>query len=159
VPTKIQALTVLLITQGKNIAAQSKNGTGKTGAFTIGSLNRIDKDYGALQGICISHTRELNEQNYGVFQKLAEGTGIRVGVTKKGDRELPKCHLICSTQGTIHNIYRTHPESLSSVTMIIYDECDVLFTHPNNLELTSAIRAAAPNSQQILFSATFTDQV
>ena len=44
VPTKIQSLTIMLISQGKNIAAQSKNGTGKTGAFVIGTLNRIDKD-------------------------------------------------------------------------------------------------------------------
>lgn len=159
VPTRIQSLTVLLISQGKNIAAQSKNGTGKTGAFTIGALNRIDKDYGALQAVCISHTRELNQQNYNVFTKLAEDTGIIISMLQKGDRTVPRCHLLCGTHGTLVNLFKYNSASISSVSMIIYDECDVLLTHEGNLESMTVLRSLVPNSQQILFSATFTDKV
>ena len=159
VPTRIQGLTVLLITQGKNIAAQSKNGTGKTGAFVIGTLNRIDKDFGAVQALCISHTRELNQQNYNVFAKLAEDTGIRVGMAQKGLKEVPRCHILCGTHGTLLSLYRCNSSFMQDLKMIVYDECDVLLTHPGNLESITALRAAAPLSQQVLFSATFTEQV
>ncbi|OMJ76590.1 hypothetical protein SteCoe_23999 [Stentor coeruleus] len=158
-PTKIQSLTVLLITQGRNIAAQSKNGTGKTGAFVIGALNRIDKDFAALQVVCISHTRELNQQNFNVFTTLAENTGIIVGIIKKGDREVPKCHVLCGTQGTLVNIFRANQNVIRDLRMFIYDECDILLTHPGNLESITTLRSCVPNAQQILFSATFTEKV
>jgi ATP-dependent RNA helicase DDX19/DBP5 len=158
-PTQIQAAGIDLITQGKNIAGQSKNGSGKTGTFVIGCLNRIDKDFGAVQAICISHSRELNQQNFAVFEKISEDTGIKIGISQKGDRAVPRCHILCGTHGTLVNLFRVNREQLAEVKMIIYDECDFLLTHPGTLENISTLRAAAPRSQQILFSATFTDQV
>jgi ATP-dependent RNA helicase DDX19/DBP5 len=158
-PTKIQGLTIQLITQGRNIAAQSKNGTGKTGAFVIGALNKVDKDFGALQAICISHTRELNQQNFSVFSRLAENTGILIGITNKGDREVPKCHILCGTHGTLANLFKLNPAAVRDLRVLVYDECDVLLTHEGNLEVISRLRAMAPAAQQVLFSATFTDKV
>ena len=159
IPTRIQGLAVMKIAQGINIAAQSKNGTGKTGAFVIGTLNSIDKDYGALQAICISHTRELNKQNFAVFTALAEGTNIIIGISEKGVKEVPRCHVLCGTIGTLVNLCKVNQSSIRDLKIIIYDECDVLLTHQGNLESISMLRTWAPNSQQILFSATFTDQV
>lgn len=158
-PTNIQAIAIEMITSGKNIAAQSKNGTGKTGAFVIGCLNRIDKDFGAVQAICISHSRELNQQNHTVFTRIAEDTGVLIGISQKGDRQVPKCHILCGTHGTLVNLFKANRESLSDIKMIIYDECDFLLTHPGVVINISALRSAAPNSQQVLFSATFTDKV
>ena len=158
-PTQIQAAGIDLITQGKNIAGQSKNGSGKTGTFVIGCLNRIDKDFGAVQAICISHSRELNQQNFNVFEKIAADTGIIVGIAQKGDRNVPRCHVLCSTHGSLVNLVKANREQLSEVKIMIYDECDFLLTHQTTLENVSKLRESAPNSQQILFSATFTDTV
>lgn len=158
-PTNIQAIAIEMVTSGKNIAGQSKNGSGKTGAFVIGCLNRIDKDFGAVQAICISHSRELNQQNFTVFTKIAEDTGVIIGICQKGDRAVPRCHVLCGTHGTLVNLFKANRENLADIKLIIYDECDFLLTHPGVMNNISALRAAAPESQQVLFSATFTEQV
>jgi superfamily II DNA/RNA helicase len=59
-----------------NVIAQSKNGSGKTGAFTIGSVLRVDPADKKPQVICICHTRELSNQIAAVYEKLIKGTDI-----------------------------------------------------------------------------------
>jgi len=54
-----------------NLIAQSKNGSGKTGAFVIGSLLRVDTTDPNVQVIVLAHTRELANQIYEVYQNAA----------------------------------------------------------------------------------------
>jgi superfamily II DNA/RNA helicase len=61
-----------------SLIAQAKNGTGKTGAFAIGSVLRIERDSPETQVLVIANTRELVNQIYEVFEKLLKGTGITV---------------------------------------------------------------------------------
>ena len=69
--------------EGHNVAAQSKNGTGKTGSFVIATLCKIDVANPNLQALCISHTRELSQQNFSVFELFARETGISIGQIEK----------------------------------------------------------------------------
>lgn len=55
-----------------NLIAQAKNGAGKTGAFCIGSMLRVDPSIKKLQVLIIGHTRELVNQIYEVYSKLVK---------------------------------------------------------------------------------------
>lgn len=156
-PTLIQGITISLIMQGHNVAAQSKNGSGKTGSFVIATLCKIDKNNPGLQALCISHTRELSQQNFSVFETLARETGIKIGQCEKGSG-VPKCQILCLTFGSLRNISR-NPSNLRDVKILIYDECDFLFTNDDSRNIILHTQSALPSAQKILFSATFPQSV
>lgn len=60
------------------MVAQSKNGSGKTGAFTVGSVMRVDPKLLKPQVLCIVHIRELAAQITDVYTKLTKFTDIKV---------------------------------------------------------------------------------
>lgn len=157
-PTLIQGAAIPIILSEGNLIAQSKNGTGKTGAFVVGVLSRIDPYLAALQAICFSHTRELNQQNFSVFSTLAEGTGITVGIVEKGDRELPNCHVLCGTVGVLTNLIRD-PAIGKLVKTLIYDEADFLFDQTDTVSRLTRMKKNIVSCQQLLFSATFSPNV
>jgi superfamily II DNA/RNA helicase len=81
------------------LIAQSKNGTGKTGAFGIGSILRVDPSDQKVQLLVLAHTRELSIQIYNVYAALAKGTDIKVSnLVETGNT---KAHVIVSTLGKI----------------------------------------------------------
>ena len=81
-PSKIQAYAIPLIMHEpfENLIAQAHNGSGKTAAFVLGSMSRIDVDLEALQVIILGHTREMVIQVSDIYKKISKGTGIKVGV-------------------------------------------------------------------------------
>ena len=66
-PSMIQHKAIPKVTEGVDIIAQSQSGTGKTGAFSIGSMNRVDEDLKETQVMILSPTRELAEQTTNVI--------------------------------------------------------------------------------------------
>ena len=79
-PSIIQSFSIPLIAKEPydSLIAQAKNGTGKTGSFAIGSILRIDRSDPRTQVWVITHTRELCNQVFAVYQKITKGTGITV---------------------------------------------------------------------------------
>lgn len=170
-PTLIQSVSLGPIKLNKrNLVAQSKNGTGKTGAFVIGSLTGAMPDFEALQIICLSNTRELNRQNHAVFMELTRDTPFRVGVAEAGVQELPRCHVLCATIGSLGNVIRIKVKTeeakhsrerlLQEVKVFIVDEADTMFESTDTLEVVKKIMRELPAAcQKLLFSATYTDNV
>ena len=113
--------------------AQSKNGTGKTGAFVMGCLNKVDPEVGSLQVVCISHTRELNQQNFNIFTEMSEGMNAIVGIVQKGNNEIPRCHVLCGTYGSLRKVFNDRNiDLIRQVQILVYDEADFLFEHEDN---------------------------
>lgn len=83
-PSSIQAVAIKPVLSGKDVIAQAQSGMGKTGAFVIGTLGRIDENINATQAIVIAHTRELALQIDTVFRQIGKYTGIRFGLCLKG---------------------------------------------------------------------------
>src|SRR3990170_1515544 len=69
-PSVIQQKVIVPFISGRDIIAQSQSGTGKTGAFTIGCLARIELNKRSPQALILSPTRELAEQTNRVFEAL-----------------------------------------------------------------------------------------
>ena len=89
-PSKIQekALPLLLMNPPRNFIGQSQSGTGKTAAFVLAMLSRIDASIPATQAICLSPARELARQSMDVLREMGKYTsvttayGIREAVAK-----------------------------------------------------------------------------
>ena len=69
-PSKIQQKAIVPLSKGNDIIAQSQSGTGKTGTFSIGTLQIIDKEIKSPQVLILSPTRELAQQTYNVASEL-----------------------------------------------------------------------------------------
>ena len=70
-PSPIQKKAIIPMTGGKDIIAQAQSGTGKTGAFSISTLQRIDATKKYTQAMILSPTRELSRQTYDVIKNLS----------------------------------------------------------------------------------------
>lgn len=103
-PSRIQANAIPLIIgkdkEYEHLIAQSKNGTGKTGAFSVGSILRVDRKLLKPQVLVLAHVRELSQQIADVYCALTKGTDIQVSnftVTGKSEG----CQIVVSTIGKI----------------------------------------------------------
>src|SRR6476660_5796507 len=76
-PTSIQNTTIPLLLEGKDVIAESPTGTGKTLAYLLPLLNRIDPNLQSLQAVVLASSQELVMQVYQEFQNWSEGSDIR----------------------------------------------------------------------------------
>ena len=83
-PSAIQAVAIKPVLSGKDVIAQAQSGMGKTGAFVIGTLGRLDENVNATQAIIVAHTRELALQIDTVFRQIGKFTNFRFGLCVKG---------------------------------------------------------------------------
>ena len=78
-PSSIQKKAIPSMLKNKDIIAQAQSGTGKTGAFTIGTLGQINIKNKSIQGIILSPTRELSKQIYDVLSNIGKMmSGLRL---------------------------------------------------------------------------------
>ena len=76
-PSTIQQKSILPLIMGKDLIAQAQSGSGKTGAFCIGALEKIDININNVQVIILSHTKELARQTHNVFNELGDFLNIK----------------------------------------------------------------------------------
>lgn len=167
-PTLIQS--VVLGSMKRNIVAQVKSNIGTTSAFIIASLMCAVPDLQALQVICLATTRDLNRHNFAGFQELASGTPIRVGIAEAGIHELPQCHVLCATLGSLQNVIKlrirsekakqARMHSLQEVRTIVLDDADKLINSTETLSILKILTGELPAScQKLLFSTENTDNI
>ena len=157
-PSKIQAVSIplIVIEPYNNLIAFAPTGSGKTGAFAIGSVLRVDRKNPKCQVLVISNTRELCNQIHSVFEKIVKGTDITLANFAK---EKNSKQIIVGTHGAVLALQGGRaPIDLSSIKCLIIDECDFFFEDDKNYEMIEKIvkykhiQAAQP--QYLLFSAT-----
>ena len=165
-PSMIQHKSIPVLSSGKDVIAQAQSGTGKTGAFSIGSLCNVDPSLKHTQVIVLSPTRELAEQTFQVMKELASYTEITfckvVGGTRVSDcisdlRKDP--HVVVGTPGRILDmLYKKHLFTDKLKTVII-DEADEMLSQGFQ-EMIHNIFQCIPRETQVgLFSATFPDEL
>jgi translation initiation factor 4A len=165
-PSVIQNKSIPVMLSGKDIIAQAQSGTGKTGAFSIGSLCRINKSLKQTQLIVLSPTRELAEQTFNVMKELATYTEITfckvVGGTRVSDciSDLKKDpQVIVGTPGRIIDMLHKRHIYTDKLTMMVIDEADEMLSQGFQ-EMIHTIFMGIPKETQIsLFSATFPDEL
>jgi len=174
-PSRIQEvlLPLLLANPAQNVIAQSQSGTGKTGAFSLTILSRIDPRVKGPQAMIIAPTFELAIQIGSVVEQMAsflpyikvayavrQNDTVRQPNLKRG--EIIEEPLIIGTPGTIEDwCFKKRVVDLSKLTIFCVDEADVMIDVGGFQESCSNIVSKLNFSQCLimLFSATYSDPV
>jgi ATP-dependent RNA helicase DeaD len=166
-PTPIQSLAIPVIRSGKDVIGQAHTGTGKTAAYGIPLLERIDPRNRAVQALVLCPTRELAIQVSEELTKLAKyRRGIIILPVYGGqsmERQLSVLgrgvQVIIATPGRLLDHLRRRTISLDAVRYVVLDEGDVMLDM-GFIEDIEAILARTPRGRQtVLFSATVPDGI
>ncbi|THU56589.1 hypothetical protein C4D60_Mb11t18830 [Musa balbisiana] len=161
-PSPIQEESIPIALTGSNILARAKNGTGKTAAFCIPALEKIDQDRNVIQVVILVPTRELALQTSQVCKELGKHLKIQVMVTTGGTslkddimRLYQPVHLLVGTPGRILDLAKKGVCILKDCSMLIMDEADKLLAPEFQPSVEQLIRFLPASRQILLFSATF----
>ncbi|KAI6238489.1 RNA helicase [Aphelenchoides fujianensis] len=170
-PSKIQeaALPLLLGSPPKDILAQSQSGTGKTAAFLLTMLHRVDAEKPVPQCICLAPTFELALQIGEVARKMAKYMpAVKVRVLVKGELATPTTRVdeqvIIATPGKLSDfLFKFRLIDAKHIICFVCDEADIMLMQQGYRDTTIRIHNEIiqnnPAVQCMLFSATFTDEV
>ncbi|PFH52947.1 hypothetical protein AMATHDRAFT_1680 [Amanita thiersii Skay4041] len=167
-PSKIQerALPLLLSNPPTNMVGQSQSGTGKTAAFVLTMLSRIDFSINKPQALCLAPSRELARQIMSVVVAMGKFTNVQTEYAIKDN--LPRnatkvtAHVIVGTPGTMLDLIRRKVIDVSEVKVFVLDEADNILDQDGLSDQTLRVKNMLPRNrpfQIILFSATFPDHV
>jgi ATP-dependent RNA helicase DeaD len=159
--TPIQAETIPMGLANKDLIGQAQTGTGKTAAFGIPLVEKVDVTKDAIQGIIIAPTRELAIQVSEELYKIGSGKRVRVLSIYGGQdisrqiRSLKKYpHIIVGTPGRVLDHINRKTMRLDTVNTVILDEADEML-NMGFIEDIETILASTPSERQtLLFSAT-----
>jgi len=165
-PSKIQesALPILLAQTNppKNMIAQAQSGTGKTAAFVLNMLTRVDSKVQFPQALCIAPTRELARQIMDNVQKMGKFTDIKSQLVVKDENFPPKitAQIVVGTPGKMLDLINHKQMDLSKVKVFVLDEADVMIDKSALGDQSIKVKRSLPKDCQIcLFSATFKPEV
>ncbi|WP_345777092.1 DEAD/DEAH box helicase [Pinirhizobacter soli] len=173
--TPIQALTLPLALEGRDVAGQAQTGTGKTCAFLVAMMNRLltkpaanDRKDSDPRALIIAPTRELAIQIEKDAQAIGRHTGLRFaliygGVDYDKQRQLLRdgCDVIIATPGRMLDYYKQSVFGLNSVEVMVIDEADRMFDLGFIKDVRFIFRRlpAREQRQVLLFSATLSHRV
>lgn len=164
-PSKIQekALPLLLSNPARNMIGQSQSGTGKTAAFSLTMLSRVDETKQLVQAICLAPARELARQTLEVVQTMGKFTKVTSQLIVPNSVErgaTVNSHILVGTPGTLIDLIKRRAVDLANVKVFVLDEADNMLEAQNLGEQCSRIKKRLPQSTQlVLFSATFPEDV
>ncbi len=165
--TPIQAESLPYILDGRDVIAQAKTGSGKTAAFGIGLLHKLQVKKFRVQSLILCPTRELADQVAKELRTLARfshnikiltlcgGTafGPQLGSLRHG------AHIIVGTPGRILKHLKKETLSLEDVDMLVLDEADRILDMGFSEEINEVLGFVPKEKQTLLFSATYTDEI
>lgn len=167
-PSPIQCKAILPILQKRDIIAQAQSGTGKTAAFTIGALGRIDPLVQATQVLVLAPTRELTKQIAGVFTNLSnmmKNVHVKTlvgGTSSEEDvRSLRKntYHVIVGCSGRVYDMLRRNVLTTANMKLVIIDEADEMMANGFKDQLYDIFQYLNNDVQVALFSATMSSDM
>lgn len=160
-PTSIQKMAIPEILAGRNVIGQSQTGTGKTLAFVLPIIEKLDINKTHIQAVIITPTRELALQIHGVFTMLTSNTDINVLAAYGGhdvDDQIKKLkgnvHVVIGTPGRLMDHINRKTLDLSKTRMIVLDEADVMLKMGFIEDVEQIIKKTFPARQTMIFSAT-----
>lgn len=161
-PSPIQEASIPIALSGKDILARAKNGTGKTGAYSIPVLEQVDPKLDVIQALVIVPTRELALQTSQICIELAKHLDIRVMVTTGGTnlkddilRIYQRVHVIIATPGRILDLLDKSIAKVDHCRILVLDEADKLLSQDFKGMLDHIISRLPSERQILLYSATF----
>ncbi|MFS0775576.1 DEAD/DEAH box helicase [Neobacillus sp. 3P2-tot-E-2] len=166
-PTPIQEKSIPIVMDGKDVIAQAQTGTGKTYAFILPILEKINPNTSHVQALIVTPTRELALQITDEFQKLTEDIpGVDVLAVYGGqdvDKQLKKLkrnvQIVVGTPGRLLDHIGRGTVQLSEVSFLVLDEADQMLHIGFLNEVVDIISETPKTRQTMLFSATMPEEI
>ncbi|NOQ32808.1 MAG: DEAD/DEAH box helicase [Methanosarcinales archaeon] len=166
-PTTIQNRSIPYMLDGKDVIGQAQTGTGKTAAFGIATLERIDPENKKLQAVILCPTRELAIQvseelkNLSKYKKririLPVYGGQPIGRQIKALRE--GVQIVIGTPGRVMDHLKRRTLKMDGVKIIILDEADEMLDMGFRDDIETVVKKIPEKRQTILFSATMSKAI
>lgn len=161
-PTPVQEKVIPVLLKGKDVIAQAQTGTGKTMAFVLPIIERINPQLPHVQALILTPTRELALQVTTEVKKMTSGLqDIHVLAVYGGqdvDQQIRKLegaiHIVIATPGRLLDHMRRGTIQLSNVSMLVLDEADQMLHLGFLTEVEEIIKGTSSDRQTMLFSAT-----
>jgi len=162
----IQAQAIIPLLEGKDVIGQAQTGTGKTAAFGLPMIQRLDRDVRGVQGLVLAPTRELAlqvAQSIAGFGKYARIKVLPVyggeSINKQIHALSSGVHIVVGTPGRLIDLMERRVLNLSSVRIVVLDQADRML-HMGFIEDIKYILSKTPHDRQTsLFSATIDESV
>jgi ATP-dependent RNA helicase DeaD len=165
-PTPVQAEAIPILRAGKDLLAQAQTGTGKTAAFAIPIIEKVDPQHKQPQALVIVPTRELALQvtrEFGAIGKYRHAQEVAIyGGVPYGpqERALKRgAQIVVGTPGRLLDHIERGTLSLSSIRIVILDEADRLLDMGFAPDVRKLLRLVPKQRQTALFSATLTSEI
>jgi len=160
-PTPIQAAAIPPLLEGRDVIGQACTGSGKTIAFGLPLVERINEQDRALQALVLVPTRELAQQVGAVLKQITAGTGIRVAIVYGGQAIGPQqetlrkgCQIVVGTPGRIIDHLARRSLQPNALKFLVLDEADEMLDRGFAPDVERIIATTAKERQTSLFSAT-----
>lgn len=161
IPTPIQQRAIPAIFKGKDVVGRSETGTGKTLAYLLPVMQRVNVEKGGTQILVMTPTRELAKQVFEVLQPFAVVMGVDAADIIGGrtiENQIQKLkrdpHVIIGTPGRLLDHIRRRSLDLSNIKTIILDEADQMLAAGFREDIEALIDETPKKRQLLLFSAT-----
>ena len=167
-PSPIQKKGILPFLSKNDLIAQAQSGTGKTGCFTIGTLQTIDETNNTIQAIILSPTRELAVQiksvidNIGSYMKnlrtklLVGGTNVQTDI-ENINNNTPQIVIACP--GRLHDLLKNNHIDSKNIELIVIDEADEMLSYGFKEQIYNIFKFLSNDIQVTLFSATMPQEL
>ncbi len=162
-PSPIQRKAILPMIDGRDMIAQAQSGTGKTGTFSIGTLNMVDPTQAVTQAIILAPTRELTKQSANVLSSIGTFVdGLRVQILVGGTstfddmqklKEQPP-HVVVGCPGRTNDMIKRGHLRTDNVKLMVLDEADEMLSHGFKDQMYQMFQQLNSTCQIALFSAT-----
>ncbi|WP_066187474.1 MULTISPECIES: DEAD/DEAH box helicase [Gracilibacillus] len=164
--TPIQSQTIPLGMAGKDVIGQAQTGTGKTAAFGIPMLEKIDQSQRKIQGLVVAPTRELAIQVAEELHKLGKIKGVRTLPVYGGqhmERQIralkDRPHIVVATPGRLLDHLRRRTIRVDEVHTAVLDEADEMLNMGFIDDIRDILKAIPEERQTLLFSATMPKEI
>ncbi|MFZ6871641.1 ATP-dependent RNA helicase DbpA [Undibacterium sp. Di27W] len=165
--TAIQAASLPIILQQQDLIAQAKTGSGKTAAFGLGILAKLNPTYFAVQALVICPTRELADQVANELRRLARTMpNVKIVTLCGGTAMRPQiasleygAHIVVGTPGRLIDHISRNTINLKTVQTLVLDEADRMVDMGFYDDIYDIVAATPARRQTLLFSATYPDDI
>lgn len=161
-PSPIQESSIPIALTRRDIMARAKNGTGKTGAYSVPVLEFIDVSLNKIQAVILVPTRELALQTSQICIELSKHTAIKVmlvigGTQLKDDliRLNQTVHILIGTPGRLGDLLNRGLIDISKCKVVVLDEADKLLSEELKYGVEDILNGADKNRQVLVYSATY----
>lgn len=165
-PTPIQQAVIPPIVAGRDVIGQAQTGTGKTAAYGLPLLHRLDRQHRGVQALVLAPTRELAIQVAAALEQYGRGVGAKVLALYGGQsyqqqlRSLrERVEVVVGTPGRLLDLMEQGNLDLGGVRTVVLDEADEMLSMGFVEDIESILDRIPPERQTLLFSATISRRV